>query len=152
MTTFNMTFKRIVVFTALAALLVGAGCSSRTKTGAVIGTAGGAAVGAAIGNAAGNTALGAILGAAVGGAAGAYIGNYMDKQAAELEAVLSEQDRLRREQESSYLSLGSDVLFESVSAAVQAGGRNKLLEVAGILSRYPRTVITVTGHTDSRGA
>ena len=128
---------------------------SDTTKGAVLGTAAGAAIGAGIGAIAdgGEGAWkGAAIGAAVGGVGGGAIGNYMGKQAAEMEAVLAEQDRIRQDQETIYLSLGSDVLFDSGSAALQPGARDKLLEVAGILSRYPRTTISITGHTDSRGA
>ncbi len=128
---------------------------SGTTKGAVLGTVGGAAIGSAIGAIAdgGEGAWkGAAIGAAIGGVGGGLLGNYMDKQAREMQAVLSEQDRIRREQETIYISLGSDVLFDSGSAAVQPGARNKLLEVGGILSKYPRTLVTITGHTDSRGA
>jgi len=128
---------------------------SNTTKGAVIGTAGGAAVGSAIGAIAGGGKgawKGAAVGAVVGGVGGGLMGRYMDNQAAEMNAVLSEQDRLRREQETLYLTLGSDVLFDSGSATLQPGAVDKLREVAGILSRYPRTVIEITGHTDSRGA
>jgi outer membrane protein OmpA-like peptidoglycan-associated protein len=128
---------------------------SGTTKGAVIGTAGGAAVGSAIGAIAGGGEgawKGAAIGAVVGGVGGGLLGRYMDKQAAEMQSVLSDQDRLRREQETLYLTLGSDVLFDSGSATLQPGARDKLAEVAGILRRYPRTVIQITGHTDSRGA
>ncbi len=128
---------------------------SDTTKGAVLGTAAGAAIGAGIGAIAdgGDGAWkGAAIGAAVGGLGGGAIGNYMGKQAAEMEAVLAEQDRIRQDQEQIYLSLGSDLLFDTGSADIQPAGRSKLLEVAGILSRYPRTTISVTGHTDSRGS
>lgn len=128
---------------------------SGTTKGAVVGTASGAAVGSAIGAIAGGGKgawKGAAVGAVVGGIGGGLIGRYLDQQAAEMQGVLSENDRLRREQETLYLTLGSDVLFDSGSAALQPGARDRLREVAGILNRYPRTVIDITGHTDSRGA
>lgn len=154
--------KRAIVATSISACVVLAmpGCEtyqrqSRTTKGAVIGTAGGAAVGSAIGAIAdgGEGAWkGAAIGAAVGALGGGLIGNYMDKQAEEMQAVLSEQDRIRREQETLHVTLGSDVLFDSGSSTLQPGARDKLAEVADVLTQYPRTIITVTGHTDSRGA
>ncbi len=128
---------------------------SGTTKGAVIGTAGGAAVGSAVGAIAGGGKgawKGAAVGAVIGGVGGGLLGNYMDKQAGEMQGVLDEQDRLRREKETLYLTLGSDVLFDSGSATLQPGAADKLREVAEILSRYPRTVIDIVGHTDSRGA
>ncbi len=127
---------------------------SRTTKGAVLGTLGGAATGAAIGGIAKGgkgAAIGAAIGAVVGGVGGGLIGNYMDKQAAQMEAILSEQDRLRRENEKLYLTLGSDVLFDTGSSTLHAGARDKLRELSGVLTQYPRTTITVVGHTDSVG-
>ncbi len=128
---------------------------NRTTKGAVLGTLGGAATGAAIGGIAGGgkgAGIGAAVGAVLGGVGGGLVGNYMDKQAAQMEAVLSEQDRLRRENEKLYLSLGSDVLFDTGSATLHPGARDKLREVSGVLTQYPRTLITVVGHTDSVGS
>ena len=153
--------RRTLAVTALAATLALSlpGCEtyqqqSGTTKGSILGTAAGAAIGAGIGAIAdgGEGAWkGAAIGAVVGGVGGGLLGNYMDKQAREMQAILSEQDRLRREQETIYLSLGSDLLFESGSASLAPGARKKMIDVAGILARYPRTIITVTGHTDSRG-
>jgi len=153
------TTSKIAV-AAFAVALPLSGCAtydqqSRTTKGAVIGTAGGAAVGSAIGAVAGGGKgawKGALIGAALGGVGGGLIGHYQDKQAAEMQAILAEQDRLRREQENIYISLGSDVLFTSGSAQLQPGGRDKLRELAGIMARYPRTYVSIVGHTDSRGS
>jgi outer membrane protein OmpA-like peptidoglycan-associated protein len=76
----------------------------------------------------------------------------MDKQAEEMQQVLDEQDRLRRDQDNLYVSLGSDVLFESNEATLQPGARAKLQEVASVLERYPQTKVSIVGHTDSRGS
>jgi outer membrane protein OmpA-like peptidoglycan-associated protein len=127
---------------------------NRTPTGAVYGPAAGAAAGSAIGAVAGGGSgawKGAAIGAAVGAIGGGLMGNYMDKQAEEMQKVVGENDRLRKESETIYLSLGSDVLFDSGKATLQPGGRSKLRELANILDRYPRTIVTITGNTDSRG-
>lgn len=145
--------------TAACVLLLG-GCAtwerqSGTTKGAVYGTAAGAAAGSAIGAIAGGGEgawKGAAVGAAVGAIGGGLMGNYMDKQAREMQGVVDENDRLRKEQETIYLSLGSDVLFDSGQATLQPGARAKLAELSGILAKYPRTVVTITGHTDSRGS
>jgi len=127
----------------------------RAVKGAGVGAAGGAAAGAAIGAIAGGgkgAGTGAAIGAVVGLLGGGLIGSYLDKQADEMQAVLSEQDRLRKEQESLTVSLASDVLFSSGSAELYPGGRDKLRNFAGVLNRYPRTMVQITGHTDSRGS
>ncbi len=128
---------------------------SRTTKGAVYGTGAGAAAGSAIGAIAGGGSgawKGAAIGAAVGAIGGGLMGNYMDKQAEEMQKVVGENDRLRKEQETIYLSLGTDVLFDSGKATLQPGARTKLKELAGILDRYPRTIVSITGNTDSRGS
>lgn len=127
----------------------------RAAKGTVLGAAGGAAAGSAIGAIVGGgkgAGQGAAIGAVVGALGGGLIGTYMDKQATEMEGVLAEQDRLRRNQEQLQVVMASDVMFESGKAYVQPGARDKLRQVAGVLNRYPRTNIQVVGHTDSRGS
>jgi outer membrane protein OmpA-like peptidoglycan-associated protein len=137
-----------------------AGCSvieqnPRAAKGTVIGAATGAGTGAAIGGIVGGgkgAGKGAAIGAVVGAIGGGAIGAYMDRQARDMEVVLAEQDRLRREQERLQVVLASDVLFESGKAYLQPGARDKLRNIAGVLNRYPQTNIQVVGHTDSRGS
>ena len=97
------------------------------------------------------TTKGAAVGAAVGALGGGLIGNYMDRQKREMEQVLANQDRIAREGDTLRASLSSDVLFESGSARLQPGADTKLLQIAEVLQRYPRTYVEVTGHTDNRG-
>jgi outer membrane protein OmpA-like peptidoglycan-associated protein len=152
------TVQRAAAIAAGVVLLGGCAAweqQSRTTKGAVYGTAAGAAAGSAIGAIAGGGSgawKGAAVGAAVGAIGGALMGHHMDKEAEEMQKVVDENDRLRKEQETIYLSLGSDVLFDSGKATLQPGGRTKLRELADILARYPRTTVTITGNTDSRGS
>src|SRR5262249_46280207 len=128
---------------------------SRTTKGAVYGTAGGAAAGSAIGAIAGGGSgawKGAAVGAVVGAIGGGLIGHHMDQEAEERRKVVGENDRVAKEQETTSLSLGSDVLFDPGKATLQPGGQTKLRELANILARYPRTVVSITGNTDSRGS
>jgi len=137
-----------------------AGCSvyeqnPRMVKGAGVGAATGAATGAAIGAIVGGgkgAGQGAAIGAVVGLVGGGVIGHYLDNQAKEMQAIMGEQDRLRREQESLTATMASDVLFSSGSAQLYPGGREKLRNFAGVLTRYPRTTIQVVGNTDSRGS
>ena len=153
----NRTCRTLVAAGLTVAL---AGCAAmeanpRTTKGAAVGTVAGAGTGAAIGAIVGGgkgAAQGAAIGAVVGLLGGGLIGNYMDRQAKDMEVVLAEQDRLRRQQEQLNISLSSDVLFASGSAAIQPGGQNKLRQMADVLNKYPQTTVQITGHTDSRGS
>jgi outer membrane protein OmpA-like peptidoglycan-associated protein len=154
-----MNVSKNVVASLLAVTLL-AGCAawegqSRTVKGGVYGTGAGAATGAAIGAVLGGgkgAAKGAAIGAAVGLVGGSLIGNYMDRQAQQMQQVLDRQDVLEKRGEEIYMSLSSDILFTSGSAALAPGADDKLREVAGILQQYPRTMIEIVGHTDSVGS
>ncbi|MFI5394557.1 MAG: OmpA family protein [Candidatus Binatia bacterium] len=157
----NRTLGTFVKQSIAALVLVSlAGCAAyqgapRTVKGAGIGAAAGAGTGAALGAILGGgkgAGQGAAIGAVVGLIGGGLIGNYMDQQAKEMEGVLAEQDRLRRNQEQLQVVMASDVMFSSGSAALQPGGRDKLRRFAEVLTRYPRTTVQVIGHTDSRGS
>ena len=137
-----------------------AGCDawqgqSNTVKGGVYGTAAGAATGAAIGGIVGGgkaAGTGAAIGAVVGLVGGGLIGNYMDRQAKQMQQVLDRQDRLERRGNEIYMSLSSDILFTTGSAALQPGAEDKLKDIAGILQQYPNTIIEIVGHTDSVGS
>jgi outer membrane protein OmpA-like peptidoglycan-associated protein len=152
----TMIAKNLMVTILLFSL---AGCAAyqgtpRTVKGAGIGAVAGAGSGAAIGAIVGGgkgAGQGAAIGAVVGLIGGGLIGNYMDQQAKEMEAVLGEQDRLRRNQEQLQVVMPSDVTFSSGSAALQPGARDRLRRLAEVLGRYPRTTVQVIGNTDSRG-
>jgi outer membrane protein OmpA-like peptidoglycan-associated protein len=46
----------------------------------------------------------------------------------------------------------SDVLFDTGSATLKPGAREKLARVAGVLLAYPGLEIDIEGHTDSVGS
>ena len=145
---------------ALVFVVATAGCATmqnnpRTVRGAGVGAAAGAGTGAAIGAIAGGkkgAGKGAAIGAVVGLLGGGLIGSYLDRQAREMEAILAEQDRLRREQERLTVVMASDVLFDVDSAQLAPGARPKVSQLGDVMVRYPRTTIQVVGHTDSTGS
>ncbi|MEN8007370.1 MAG: OmpA family protein [Candidatus Krumholzibacteriota bacterium] len=145
---------KILSYILIAAMLVGTvGCASMSnkEKGAIIGAGSGAVIGGVIGNQAGNTAVGAIIGAAVGGAAGLFIGKYMDDQAAEIERDI-EGATVERIGEGIKITFDSGILFETASAAVQADGRQNLINLAEVLNKYEDTDILIEGHTDATGS
>jgi outer membrane protein OmpA-like peptidoglycan-associated protein len=130
---------------------------TKTQKGAVYGAAGGAAAGAIIGQVIGrdtqSTLWGAAIGAAVGGLGGAGVGRMMDNQERDMREALaaSEAAAIRREGNLLALTFKGDVTFDTNSTVVKPGLYAELDRVAGVLTRYPETLIRVEGHTDSVG-
>ena len=50
------------------------------------------------------------------------------------------------------ISLAADVLFDFDSAALRQGAAAQLQKVAEVVKTYPKSPVTVEGHTDSKGA
>jgi outer membrane protein OmpA-like peptidoglycan-associated protein len=133
--------------------LVGAtavtGCEGMTRTqkGAAAGTAVGAGVGALIGQQHGNAAGGALIGGAVGALSGGLIGNYMDRQAEELEKVAD----TTRTGDGIIVTLRDKILFDVDSVTIKPAAAAGVDNLATVLTKYPRTMITVAGYTDNTG-
>jgi outer membrane protein OmpA-like peptidoglycan-associated protein len=125
---------------------------AKAKKGAMIGAAAGAVVGAVIGNNKGHHSAkrGAIAGVIAGGAAGAIVGAMMDKQERELRQIQGV-DVQRTAPDELKVTVGNEVLFDFNSAALRSASRTSLREMADVFDKYPNTVISVQGHTDSVG-
>ncbi|HUN53931.1 MAG TPA: OmpA family protein [Smithella sp.] len=153
-----MNMKRIALFLCILFL---AGCATpqtKTEQGTIIGAGGGAVVGALLGQVIGHntqsTLIGAALGAAVGGAGGYGIGKMMDNQEKEMrEAVAaSEAASVKREGNLLAITFKGDVTFDTKSAEIKQELYTEINRVAGILNKYPDTLIRVEGHTDNVGS
>jgi outer membrane protein OmpA-like peptidoglycan-associated protein len=125
------------------------GCEgmNRTQKGALGGTAVGAGVGALIGKGSGHTGRGALIGGAVGALSGGLIGNYMDRQAQELEKVAD----TTRTADGIIVTMKDKILFDIDSTALKPAAMGSLDKLATVLTKYPKTTITVAGHTDNTG-
>lgn len=151
--------RKILTYLILIFLSLTVSCATQNKTqkGATYGAAGGAAAGAIIGQLIGgdteSTLWGAAIGAAVGGAGGAGVGKMMDEQEREMREVLaaSEAATISREGNLLALTFKGDVTFDTNSTIVKPGLYNEIDRIAGVLNRYPDTLIRVEGHTDSVG-
>ncbi|MDQ6970558.1 MAG: OmpA family protein [Mariprofundus sp.] len=157
-----------MMFIVVSAGLVLTSCASDpndpnryTKQNAAIGAGVGALAGAVIGfqnDHSGGALRGALIGGAAGGVLGAGTGVYMDKQEAEFKRALAEEQRRnqieieRLQNENLKITMNSEVSFAYNSSQLTPAFHNTLNKVADILSRYPRTTIKITGHTDSRGS
>lgn len=151
-----MSRTRIIGVVLAASLL--AACAAddpnrSAKRGAVVG----AIVGAVIGNQGGDD-RDRYLGAAVGALGGAAVGGYMDRQRAELERQLA--DEQRREaleiteigDNALRIGVASDATFAFDRAEIQDQFKPTYAKIANVLSDYERTIIHVVGHTDSVGS
>ena len=155
-----LTIKKSALFGVAALFTLGA-CGdpsqfpgtegNRTKEGAVAGAVLGGVLGGITGS--GSRGDDIITGAVVGGIAGGIAGNIMDQQAAELRndfgngqiEVINNGDEL-------IVRMPNALLFDTESAALRPQLQSDLGVLADSLNKYPQSIVTVTGHTDSTGS
>jgi outer membrane protein OmpA-like peptidoglycan-associated protein len=131
---------------------------TKTQEGSIIGATGGAVVGAILGQAIGHntkgTLIGAAIGSALGGAGGFGIGQMMDKQEKEMRDALARSEAAAVKREGNLLSVTfkGDVTFATNSTEVRPELYTEINRVASVLNQYPDTLISIEGHTDSKGS
>lgn len=126
--------------------------TSKTVWGSVIGGAAGAAAGAATGRDSESRRKRALIGAGVGALAGGAVGVYMDRQEAKLRQQLQNTGvGVTREGDRIILNMPGNVTFDTDSADIRSNFYEVLNSVAIVLKEYNKTLINVTGHTDSTG-
>ena len=152
--------KHLVLTTALASVLLIAGCANtggmsdttrRTATGAGVGALGGAAIGAIAG---GHAGKGALIGAGVG-ALGSYIWSQnLEKQKREMEAATQGTGVGVTQTADNQLKLDipSDISFATGRADIQANFAPILDRFADGLRNNPNAEVRIIGHTDSTGS
>lgn len=101
-----------------------------------------------------NTRNKRILAAATGGAAiGGGIGYYMDTQEAKLRKQLRDSGvSIQRDGDKINLIMPGNITFATNSSIINSNFNNVLNSVALVLEEYNKTLIVVSGHTDSRGS
>ena len=154
-----------IITTASAILLLQActtfdpytGDSKTSKT--AIGAATGASLAAVVAYIANkdedsNTRNKRILAAGAGGAAiGGGIGFYMDSQEAKLRKKLRDSGvSIQREGDKINLIMPGNITFATNSASINTNFTDVLNSVALVLEEYNKTLIVVSGHTDSSGS
>lgn len=147
--------KNLKMMTAGLCVLSVCSCSTKTGTGALIGTGAGAALGAIIGKIAGNTAVGAAVGGAVGAGTGAIIGKHMDKVAAEaakIESAKVEEVTDANGLKAVKATFDSGLLFATNKSDLNTASKNDLAKFATMLKNNPGCQVDVYGHTDSTGS
>lgn len=158
--------KTLLLPVLLGALLIMGGCSTydaytgEKKTSA---TAKGAGIGAGVGavlaylknrDADSDKRRREILKAAgVGAIAGGGVGYYMDAQEAKLRKQLRESGvSVVRDGDNINLVMPGNITFQSDGSAIQASFYSVLDSVALVVEEYNKTIIFVSGHTDSTGS
>ena len=130
-----------------------AGCAStenNTQTGAAIGAVVGALVGKGTGD---NHKSRYVWGAALGALAGSAVGSYMDKQEQAFREELADSGvEVYREGDNIRLAIPGNITFATGQANIVSGFYPVLDDVAKVLNKYPKTRLSIEGHTDSIGA
>lgn len=125
--------------------------TSNAAKGAGVGALSGAVIGAATSSKKDRT-KGALTGAAVGGAVGGGVGYYMDQQ----EKALGDELRgtgvqVRREGDNLRLIMPGNITFTTGNSAIRSDFYPVLNSVGKVLTKFEKTAIKVSGHTDSTG-
>ncbi|MDH3687562.1 MAG: OmpA family protein [Myxococcales bacterium] len=126
---------------------------SKTAIGAGIGALAGAGIGVLIGDHGSERGRNAMIGAGIGALAGGAVGVYMDRQEAELRRRLESSGvSVTRVGDQIVLNMPGNVTFDVDSDAIRASFYEVLNSVAIVLEEYEKTLVHVTGHTDSTGS
>jgi len=154
--------KSIVALSAVAFLT--AACSTDPYTGEkkISNTAIGAGAGAALGTIGGliigkstsaSTRKSMLIGAGVGALAGGGVGLYMDTQEKKLRKQLEATGvSVTRDGDSIVLNMPSNITFDVDQSDIKPDFYQVLSSVGLVLKEYNKTIIDVSGHTDSDGS
>ncbi|WP_085300082.1 OmpA family protein [Cognaticolwellia mytili] len=145
-----MHSKKIII-SLVAFSLAATGCvSTNQEKGAAIGAIAGAVLGKSTSN---HKNKRAVWGGAIGAIAGAAIGGYMDKQEQEFRDELAGSGiEIVREGDNLRLIMPANITFATGQAYITSGFYNTLDDIARVLNKYEKTLLSIEGHTDSQGA
>ena len=145
-----MLLKKTLVPVVLASLVLTGCASTNAEKGAAIGAISGAVLGKATSN---HKNKRAVFGAAIGAIAGAAIGDYMDKQEQAFRDELSGSGiDVVREGDNLRLIMPSNITFATGQSYITSGFHTTLNDVAKVLVKFDKTLLSIEGHTDSSGA
>lgn len=126
--------------------------TGRTTQGAAIGAVVGGLTGAVLDD---KHRRGAALGAAAGAAIGGGIGYLLDRQQADLEEVLAEEETShvaeveRIDGDLLKVTISNEVSFDSGSTSIRPSFLPTIERVAEVLDRYDNSRVLIIGHTDA---
>lgn len=126
--------------------------TSNTAAGAGIGAVTGAVIGAATSSKK-DRDKGIITGAVAGAAVGGGIGYYMDRQEAKLRQELQGSGvQVQRDGDTINLIMPGNITFATSRYEIKSEFYPVLNSVSKVLAEFDKTVIKVSGHTDSTGS
>jgi outer membrane protein OmpA-like peptidoglycan-associated protein len=151
--------KKLIIYGTILAV---GGCAVDPYTGervmskkasmAMVGAVSGAAIGAITGDKE-DAKKRALIGAGIGALAGTAVGAYMDNQNEELRRELQGTGvSVQKVGNEIILVMPGNITFETDSSDVNRNFYPVLNSVAKVLKKYKKTLVQVTGHTDSVGA
>ncbi|MBO9491667.1 OmpA family protein [Endozoicomonas sp. G2_1] len=140
-----------LILPVVAVSLAVSGCAATNKEkGAAIGAITGAVLGKSTSN---HKNKRAVWGAAIGALAGAAIGDYMDKQEQEFREELSGSGiDVIREGDNLRLVMPSNITFATGQSYITSGFHNTLNDIAKVLNKFDKTLLSIEGHTDNVGS
>jgi len=145
-----MLLKKTLVPVFIASFVLTGCASTNAEKGAAIGAISGAILGKATSN---HKNKRAVFGAAIGAIAGAAIGDYMDKQEQAFRDELSGSGiDVVREGDNLRLIMPSNITFATGQSYITSGFHATLNDVAKVLVKFDKTLLSIEGHTDSSGA
>jgi len=145
-----MYFKKSVITCVFISLALSGCVTTNQEKGAAIGAVAGAILGKSTSNHKGKRA---VFGAAIGAITGAAIGGYMDKQEQEFRDELANSGiEVVREGDNLRLIMPSNITFASGQSYITSGFHNTLNDIARVLAKYEKTLLSIEGHTDSVGS
>jgi len=138
---------------------------SNTQTGAVLGGILGAAIGGGSADQSSQVGTRAAIGGVLGTAVGAAVGYSLDQQAQEVAQVLhtevdntpmAEHDYRRNlvvsnTEKHVKIMFRDKMMFATNVAVPTPSAQREIQQMIPVLQKYPKTIIQVVGHTDSRG-
>lgn len=144
-----MQAKISIIGLTIVSLIFGGCASTNQEKGAAIGAITGAVLGKSTSN---HKNKRAVWGAAIGAIAGAAIGDYMDKQEQEFRDELSGSGiEVVREGDNLRLIMPANITFATGQAYITSGFYSTLDDIARVLNKYEKTLLSIEGHTDSQG-
>lgn len=145
-----MQSKKTIISLVVLSLAFTGCVSTNQGKGAAIGAVAGAVLGKSTSN---HKNKRAVWGAAIGAIAGAAIGDYMDKQEQEFRDELSGSGiEVVREGDNLRLIMPANITFATGQSYITSGFYGTLDDIARVLNKYEKTLLSIEGHTDSQGS
>ncbi len=154
---FSRCFGILLIGVALAACTTNPYTGEREATNAAKAAGIGAAIGAVVGILSGDDGderrKRALIGAGIGALGGAAVGAYMDAQETKLRQQLAGTGvSVERYGDSLILHMPGNITFPVDQYEIRGDFYPVLNSVALVLAEYKKTLIDITGHTDSTGS